>query len=550
MGAGRIGIRRRAKGGRPVTIDRQHVLDAVPAPIGGRRSLARWLHPGHGGTGHGDTGHGDTGLGATGLGHSDTGPECDDTTEARRRVAVLVDRHSFVELGSLARHRTTAFDMHTRRPHGDGVVTGVATVRGRSVAVFAQDSSVLGGSLGEVHAAKILRVLTQAGRARTPVIGLIDSGGARIQEGVGALDGFGSIFRANVALSGRVPQVSVILGSCAGGAAYSPALTDLVIMRRHDAHMFLTGPRVVKAVTHETVTPASLGGTDVHAKHSGLVHLTAESTDDALALVRTVLSYLPSSCWELPPEALPVEPEPLPPVPSDHRKAYDVRGVIRGVVDGGSFLELQEGFGRNLVTGFARLAGQPVGVVANQPQSLAGTLNIPASEKGARFVRMCDAFGLPLVTFVDTPGFLPGSDQEKAGIIRKGAKLLYAFAEATVPRVTIVLRKAFGGAYIVMNSKSLGADAVFAWSGAELAVMGAEGAVDVIHRGVLHRDPSRREELQHRYRAEAMTAHLAAERLSADEIIEPAETRSAICAVLGSLHGGRQVGYRHDNLPQ
>jgi propionyl-CoA carboxylase beta chain len=466
------------------------------------------------------------------------------------RVRALVDPGSFTEFGSEARHRVHAFDMQRKRPAGDGVVTGVATVHGRPVGLFAQDPTALGGSLGEVHAHKIARILDHAGRARCPVVGLLDSGGARIQEGVAALDGYGEIFRRNVALSGRVPQVSVVLGPCAGGAVYSPALTDVVIMQRDRAHMFVTGPRVVKAVTFEDVSLTDLGGADVHARSSGVAHLVADDTGEALELARRVLGYLPSSCWEAPPTYAPGDPEPVPGISDDHRLPYDVRDVIGAVVDGGSFLELSEHFAANIVIGFARIEGQAVGVVANQPRVLAGCLDIAASEKAARFVRLCDAFGIPLVTLVDVPGFLPGTGQEAGGIIRKGAKLLYAFAEATVPRVTVILRKAFGGAYIVMNSKSLGADAVFSWPGAEIAVMGAEGAVDVIYRRDLEADPSRRPELVEHYRAQAMAPHIPAERLSIDEVIAPVETRGVVAATLRSLGGAWQPGFRHDNLPQ
>ncbi|WP_025617023.1 acyl-CoA carboxylase subunit beta [Salinispora cortesiana] len=469
---------------------------------------------------------------------------------ARRRLDLLADRGSLVELGSGARHRVSAFNMQSRRPAGDGVVTALARVDQRPVALFAQDSTVLGGSLGETHAAKIVRIMEWAGRSRMPVVGLVDSGGARIQEGVGALDGYGAIFRANVRHSGRVPQISVILGPCAGGAAYSPALTDIVIMRRDNAHMFLTGPAVVKAVTREDVSAAELGGSAVHSRRSGTVHLVADDDVEALSMVAQVLSYLPSSCWDDLPLAVPALPQDMPEIPSNHRVAYDVRRVVRGIVDRDSFLELQSAFARNLVTGFARLNGCPVGVVANQPSVLAGTLDLRSSEKGARFVRLCDAFGLPLITFVDTPGFLPGTAQEEGGAIRRGAKLLYAFAEATVPRLTVVLRKAFGGAYIVMNSRSLGADAVLAWPGAELAVMGAEGAVDIIHRRDLAQEPHRRDELIDGYRAQAMSAELSAERMSVDEIVRPEQTRSLLVGALDALRGARRPTFRHDNLPQ
>src|SRR5579875_1421315 len=351
--------------------------------------------------------------------------------EARRRISVLADPDSFEEFGIQARHRVTAFGLSARRPPGDGVITGTARVAGRPVGVFAQDVTALGGSLGELHAAKIIRVLDHAERIRAPVIGLLDSGGARIQEGVGALDGYATIFHRNVALSGRVPQLSVVLGSCAGGAVYSPALTDIVIMADR-ARMFLTGPAVVRAVTHEDVGPEELGGTSVHGRLSGVAHLVTGDADEAIALAAQVLGYLPDSCWSSLPECLPAEPEPMPDVPASHRTPYDIRGVIKAVVDSPSFLELQAGFARNIVVGFARISGHPVGIVANQPMSRAGTLDINASEKAARFVRLCDAFGLPLVALVDTPGFLPGTGQEHGGVIRKGAKLLYAFCEARV----------------------------------------------------------------------------------------------------------------------
>ncbi len=476
--------------------------------------------------------------------------EGDSLIGAQARIEALVDPGSFDEFGSLVRHRATAFGMDQRRPAGDGVITGYARIDGRPVGLFAQDFTVLGGSLGEMHASKIVQVLGYAERVRAPVIGLLDSGGARIQEGVAALDGYGEIFRANVRLSGRVPQISVILGPCAGGAVYSPALTDIVIMQRSRAHMFLTGPRVVQAVTHEKITSEDLGGADVHSTRSGVVHLAAEDAAEALDLARAVLSYLPNSCWELPPMGIPDGPEPMPQLPASPRSVYDVRTVVHGIVDTGSFLELQPRFARNMVIGFARIDGRPIGVVANQPRTMAGVLDIRASEKGARFVRLCDAFGLPLITLVDTPGFLPGRDQESGGIIRKGAKLLYAYADATVPRVTVILRKAFGGAYIVMNSRSLGADAVFSWPSAEISVMGAEAAIDVIFRRDLQANPARSAEFIERYRTEAMAPQISAERLSVDEIIPPERTRHVIASTLRSLNGANRPQFRHDNLPQ
>ncbi|MBW3605455.1 MAG: acyl-CoA carboxylase subunit beta [Actinobacteria bacterium] len=481
------------------------------------------------------------------------GPRVSEVIDPRDRLAritALVDLDSFSEYGSQARHRVTVFGMDRKRPVGDGVVTGTARIHGRPVEVFAQDPTALGGSLGEVHAAKIAAGLDRAAKVRCPVIGLLDSGGARIQEGVAALDGYGEIFYRNVALSGRVPQISVVLGPCAGGAVYSPALTDVVIMQRDRAHMFVTGPRVVRAVTFEDVSLADLGGADLHATTSGVAHLVADDAAHALDLTRRVLDHLPSSCHELPPGEPARAAGDMPHVPGDHREPYDVRTVIGGIVDSGSFLELHKQFAPNVVVGFARIEGRSVGVVANQPLVLAGCLDIEASEKAARFVRLCDAFGVPLVTLVDVPGFLPGTGQEASGIIRKGAKLLYAFAEATVPRVTVILRKAFGGAYIVMNSKSLGADAVYSWPGAEIAVMGAEGAVDVIYRRELAGEPTLRDELLTRYRAEAMDPSVPAERLSVDEVIDPGQTRSRVAATLRALERSMRPGYRHDNLPQ
>jgi acetyl-CoA carboxylase carboxyltransferase component len=472
------------------------------------------------------------------------------TQETRKNIELLVDPGSFVEFGGQAAHRVTAFGMARKRPPGDAVVTGIARIDERPVALFAQDPSSLGGSLGEVHAAKIGRMADWAVRVRAPLVGLLDSGGARIQEGVSALDGYGRIFRANVALSGKVPQLSVVLGTCAGGAVYSPALTDIVIMAKDRGSMFLTGPKVVKAVTHEDVTADQLGGADVHSRHSGTVHLVAQNTTHALDLVHRLLGFLPGSCWERPPAREPAEPGPLPAIPANSRHAYDVRAVIRGLADTGEFLELQDCFARNLVIGLGRIEGSPVGFLANQPQALAGVLDIASAEKGARFVRFCDAFGIPLVALVDTPGFLPGTGQELGGVIRKGAKLLYAFAEASVPRVTIVLRKAFGGAYIVMNSKSLGADAVIAWPGAQLAVMGAEGAIDIIYRREIAACPDSRDELTTRYQAEAMAATIAAERFSIDDIVRPEDTRRFLARTLLGLAGANVPRFRHDNLPQ
>jgi acetyl-CoA carboxylase carboxyltransferase component len=471
---------------------------------------------------------------------------------ARSRLGRLLDAGSFVELGSARHHRATGFGLERRHPDGDGVVAGTGSIEGRAVDVYAQDRRVLGGSLGEAHADKIARTIQQAARGGVPVVGINDSGGARIQEGVASLDGYGQVFSANVAASGRVPQIALLLGPCAGGATYSPALMDFTIMS-DEASMFLTGPRVVKAVTGEEVDIRSLGGPEVHSERSGSAHFVVDDDEQAFAVARELLGYLPSSAWAPPSEVATGPPPPVDLrsiVPADGRAPYDVRDLIRGVVDDGRFLEVQARWAQNLVIGFARVDGRTVGVVANQARWLAGVLDAAAAEKGARFVRFCDAFGIPLVVAVDVPGFLPGTAQEHGGVIRKGAKLLHAFTSATVPRVSIVLRKAFGGAYIVMNSRSIGADAVLAWPGAELAVMGAEGAADIVLRRAIEAEPERRDELVDGYRRDAMGVDVAARRGSVDEVIAPEDTRDALVAILRSLRGARAPGFVHDNLPQ
>ncbi len=471
---------------------------------------------------------------------------------ARSRVEILTDRGTFLELGSERLHRASGFGLEDRRIPGDGVVAGTGSVDGRPVHVFAQDRYVLGGSLGEAHADRIAETIVRATRGGTPVVGINDSGGARIQEGVASLDGYGRVFSANVAASGRVPQISVVLGACAGGAVYSPALMDLTIMSDAGT-MFLTGPRIVRAVTGEDVDARTLGGPEVHASRTGSAHLVAPDDASALELTRRVLSYLPSAAWSPTPTAVPKAPahdDPGAVVPKQARDPYDVRDVIAGVVDADSLLELQVGWARNLVIGFARIEGATVGIVANQPAWLAGVLDATASEKGARFVRFCDAFGIPLVVLVDVPGFLPGTSQEHGGVIRRGAKLLHAFTSATVPRISLVLRKAYGGAYIVMNSRSIGADAVLAWPGAELAVLGAEGAADLVFRRELEAHPERREALMDAYRRDAMDVGVAAGRGSVSEIIDPVDSRAAIATLLRSLAGGTPRGFVHDNLPQ
>ena len=465
---------------------------------------------------------------------------------------MLVDPASLLEIGSARIHRATGFGLEDRRIPGDGVVAGTAAIDDRPVHVFAQDRYVLGGSLGEAHADRIAETILRATRGGTPVVGINDSGGARIQEGVAALDGYGRVFSANVAASGRVPQISVILGACAGGAVYSPALMDLTVMS-DGGTMFLTGPRIVRAVTGEDVDARSLGGPEVHGSRTGSAHLVAPDDASALALTRRLLSYLPSAAWLPTPRVAPIAPahdDPGSVVPREARDPYDVRDVIAAIVDEGSLIELQERWARNLVVGLARIEGATVGIVANQPAWLAGVLDATASEKGARFVRFCDAFGIPLVVLVDVPGFLPGTSQEHGGVIRRGAKLLHAFTSATVPRISLVLRKAYGGAYIVMNSRSIGADAVLAWPNAELAVLGAEGAADMIFRREIEAHPERRDDLMDGYRRDAMDVEVAAGRGSVSEIIDPSDSREAVAALLRGLAGGAPRGFVHDNLPQ
>lgn len=481
---------------------------------------------------------------------------------ARERLESLFDPGSFVEVDMLVTHRATAFGLGERRVPGDGVITGWGTVDGRPVVGFAQDATVFGGALGEAHAMKIVKIMETAKRAGVPVVGLNDSGGARIQEGVMSLGGYGEVFFRNVALSGVVPQLSLILGSCAGGAVYSPAITDFVIMARGQGAMFITGPEVIRAVTAEEVTAEALGGADAHASRSGVSHFTAENDVDAIRLARRLLAYLPLNNLEEPPVGPAAEPPPeaarelASVVPTDGNAPYDVHRVIDRVLDPASWLEVQAEFAPNLVVGFARLDGQPVGVVANQPNALAGCLDIAASTKGARFVRFCDAFNLPLLTLVDVPGFLPGTQQEHEGIIRHGAKLLYAYAEATVPKLTVILRKAYGGAYDVMCSKHLGGDLNLAWPSAEIAVMGAEGAVNILHRRTLERTAEGeretvRAEMVRAYQQEFLNPFLAAERGYLDEVIDPAATRPRLVAGLRLFATKREdrPARKHGNIP-
>ena len=479
---------------------------------------------------------------------------------ARERLELLLDPGSFVETDLFVVHRTTDFDMETRKVPGDGVVTGYGTIDGRLVFVFSQDFTVFGGSLGEMFANKIVKIMDLAMKVGAPMIGLNDSGGARIQEGVKSLGGFAEIFYRNVIASGVIPQISVILGPCAGGAVYSPAITDFVVMAKGISNMFITGPEVVKAATGEEVSFEALGGATVHAEKSGVAHFASDSERDAMRIVRRILSYVPSNNVEEPPvldlrdDSERRDPELATIVPSESDKPYDMRDVITRVTDRGSFFEVHEAWARNIVVGFARLDGHPVGVVGNQPAVLAGTLDINSSTKGARFVRFCDAFNLPLVTFVDVPGFLPGTDQEHGGIIRNGAKLIYAFAEATVPKMTVITRKAYGGAYDVMNSKHLRADFNVAWPSAEIAVMGPEGAVNIVFRKEIEaaKDPRKRAaELVTEYREKFANPYLAAELGYIDDVIEPEETRPVLIKALHALRSKRESRpqRKHGNLP-
>ncbi len=467
---------------------------------------------------------------------------------ARERVARLVDRGSFEEIGLFARHRATYFGMAERELPADGVVTGCATVDGRLVHLASQDFTVAGGAAGETHSNKVAEMMSMSLKTGSPFIFINDSGGARVQEGIDSLAGYARVFYHNVMLSGTVPQISLICGPCAGGAAYSPALTDFVI-QTEQARMFITGPQVIKQVTGEDVSAEELGGPQSQMHYSGVVHLIAQNDDEAIQLCRRLLSFMPSNNVEDPPRLafngrLRAEPELNSLVPAEPKMAYDMRAVIQRVVDNEDFLEIQPGFAANIVIGFGRLQGRPVGIVANQPCVLAGALDIDASDKSARFVRFCNAFNIPLLTFVDVPGFLPGVEQERGGIIRHGAKLLFAYSAATVPKITVVLRKAYGGAYIAMCSKGLGADRVAAWPAAEIAVMGAEGAAEIVFRREIDAaedTAARREELVNEYREAFSNPYVAAGRRLVDDIIEPAETRRYLARALESLHGKREL---------
>jgi len=471
----------------------------------------------------------------------------DGKLTARERIAGLVDPDSFEELGLFAQHRQTEFGMLGRETAADGVVTGAAAIDGRLVHLASQDFSVLGGSAGEVHSHKVAEAMERSLRTGSPFVFINDSGGARVQEGIDSLSGYGKVFHTNVALSGAVPQISLICGPCAGGAAYSPALTDFIIMTRK-AQMFITGPQVIKQVTGEEITAEALGGADAHMGHSGVVHFITEDDQEALHTCRRLLSFLPSNNLEDPPRIdhdgnVDPIPELASIVPTSPKRAYDVRDLIRAVADRADFLEVQAGFAMNLVVGFARILGRPVGIVANQPSVLSGAIDIDASTKGSRFIRFCNAFNIPLVTFVDVPGFLPGVQQEYGGIIRHGAKLLFAYSAATVPMIQVILRKSYGGAHLAMGSKDLGADRVYAWPTAEVAVMGAEGAVEIVFRKEMERaedKAAKRAELIEQYKSKFSTPFAAAGRRLIDEIIEPADTRMHLARALEYLQTKRE----------
>ena len=485
---------------------------------------------------------------------------------ARERIASLLDHGTFVELDEFVRHRTTAFGMDSDRPYGDSVVTGTGTIHGRQVAVYSQDFTVFGGSLGEVAGEKILKVMRLALQSRIPIIGILDSGGARIQEGVIALGKYGEIFKLNTEASGVIPQISIICGPAAGGAVYSPALTDFVIMVDKSSQMFVTGPDVIKAVTGEDVDMESLGGGLTHNQTSGVSHFLAVDEDDAFDYARTLLSYLPEHNAGEPPRYshnvdLQVTDRDMAlnsVIPDLASAPYDVASIIESICDPHSFLEVQPLFAPNIVVGFGRLEGASVGIIANQPSQLAGTLNIDAGEKAARFVRFCDAFSLPILTIVDVPGYLPGTDQEWTGVIRRGAKLLYAYAEATVPLITVITRKAYGGAYIVMGSKQLGADLNYAWPTAEIAVMGGQGAVNILYRDKIREAGEQGKELKSfvqdlatEYTYNVASPFLAAERGEIDGVIEPSTTRLAIIRGLRTLATKQRdrLPRKHGNIP-
>jgi acetyl-CoA/propionyl-CoA carboxylase carboxyl transferase subunit len=479
---------------------------------------------------------------------------------ARERIAKLLDDGTFREVDMFRTHRSTRFGMERSHPPTDGVITGWGKIDGRMVYVYAQDFTVMGGSLGESHGLKITKIMDLAVENGVPLIGLNDSGGARIQEGVNSLAACGEIFFRNARASGIIPQITAILGPCAGAAVYSPALTDFIFIVKNTANMFITGPDVVRAVTHEDVDFETLGGAQVHVNKSGVAHFIADDEDAVMNNIRWLLSYLPSNNLSPPPYIPPSddaqrETEVLQKiVPSEPQKPYDMHEVIQEIVDDGDFFEVQESYAQNMIIGLARMDGHPVGIVANQPMVLAGVIDINSSDKAARFIRFCDAFHIPLLTLVDTPGFLPGVDQEHSGIIRHGAKMIFAYSEATVPKVSLILRKAYGGAYIVMSSKHLGGDINFAWPNVEVAVMGPEGAVNIIYRRELaaaENPDDLRVQLTGQYRKETANPYIAASNGYLDDIIHPAETRSRIVDALETLRNKRQKtpARKHGNMP-
>ncbi|MBV8388933.1 MAG: acyl-CoA carboxylase subunit beta [Mucilaginibacter sp.] len=478
---------------------------------------------------------------------------------ARERLHFLLDEGSFQEIGMLVTHRSTDFGMEKEIYPGDGVVTGYGTINGRLVYVFSQDFTVFGGSLSETHAEKICKIMDLAMKNGAPVIGLNDSGGARIQEGVVSLGGYADIFYRNTMASGVVPQISAIMGPCAGGAVYSPAITDFILMVENTSYMFVTGPNVVKTVTHEEVTSEELGGADTHATKSGVTHFACTNEIDAIQHIKMLLSYMPQNCEEKAPSVLyegknELRPELGKLMPENPSQPYDIRDVISHVIDADSFLEVHKNFAENIVVGFARLAGRSIGIVANQPAFLAGVLDIHSSTKGARFVRFCDSFNIPLLVFEDVPGFLPGTDQEWNAIITNGAKLLYAFCEATVPRITVITRKAYGGAYDVMNSKHIGADMNYAWPTAEIAVMGAKGAAEIIFKREINAAKDKEAkwlEMEQQYSEIFANPYRAAERGFIDEVIDPAETRVKLIHAFKMLENKvvNNPRKKHGNIP-
>ena len=478
---------------------------------------------------------------------------------ARERISLLMDPGSFEEIGSMVVHRTKDFGMEEQQFYGDGVITGYGTVNDRLLYVFAQDFTVFGGALSETHAEKICKIMDLAMKTGAPMIGLNDSGGARIQEGVRSLGGYADIFYRNVMASGVIPQISAIMGPCAGGAVYSPAITDFTLMVENSSYMFVTGPNVVKTVTNEEVSSEELGGAATHATKSGVTHLTAVNDVECIEAVKKLLSYMPQNCEDVVPKipyTLANETrdclEKI--IPESRNQPYDIRDVIAGICDETSFFEIHKDYAENLVVGFARLAGRSIGIVANQPMRLAGVLDIDSSKKGARFTRFCDCFNVPLLVLVDVPGFLPGTDQEWNGIITNGAKLLYALSEATVPRVTVITRKAYGGAYDVMNSKHIGADMNFAWPTAEIAVMGAKGASEIIFKKEIAEAPDPAKKLLEKeaeYAAKFATPYLAAERGFIDEVIEPKDTRKKLIKAFAMLENkvAKRPRKKHGNIP-